>query len=297
MRNISLGAAKKNVDSSGLEGALMKAKGDAAQLKAELMELKKSGATKADSSSSGSSKGGAKGADAGGASAAALAEVQKRLLAKEEQVEAIKDENALLRSQLAAAERKANDLAASALANAEVAPPPPKPAAQVPPSPTTPEGEVVYKVGDRVMVRDAGEAWEWGTVETIEFDEPLVRKDGWDEGDSYFWKETRYPTAAELAADSDHSDESSDSDKGGRREGGGGGESSDESDDSDDSESEKKIAAPAPRRRPSGVSGVASSGGGRGGAAKPGAAANARQGRGKPAPVNSKSPVRSMKRS
>ena len=57
MRNISLGAAKKNVDSSGLEGALMKAKGDAAQLKAELMELKKSGAGKADSSSS---KGGAR---------------------------------------------------------------------------------------------------------------------------------------------------------------------------------------------------------------------------------------------
>lgn len=288
MRNISLGAAKKNVDSSGLEGALMKAKGDAAQLKAELMELKKSGATKSDSSS----KGGAKGADAGGASAAALAEVQKRLLAKEEQVEAIKDENALLRSQLAAAERKANDLAASALANAEVA----KPAAQVPPSPTAQEGEAGYNVGDRVMVRDAGEAWEWGTVETIEFDEPLVRKDGWDKGDSYFWKETRYPTAAELAAGSDHSDESSDSDKGGRG-GGGGGESSGESGDSDDSESEKKVAARAPRRRPSGVSGVASSCGGRGGAAKPGTAAGARQGRGKPAPVISKSPVRSMKRS
>jgi hypothetical protein len=288
MRNISLGAAKKNVDSSGLEGALMKAKGDAAQLKAELMELKKSGAGKADSSSS--SKGGAKGSDAGAASAAALAEVQKRLLAKEEQVETIKDENALLRSQLAAAERKANDLAASALANAEAAPLPPKPTEPTPPSAPASRHESVvgYRVGDRVMVRDAGEAWEWGTVETIEFDEPLVRKDGWDKGDSYFWKEMRYPTAAELAAGSDNSDDSSDSDQAG----GGAADDSSDSDDSD-SESENEVAAPAPRRRPSGVSGVASSGGGRGGAAKVGLAAR-QGGWGKTAAATSKSPVRSM---
>jgi hypothetical protein len=269
MRNISLGAAKKNVDASGLEGALTKAKGDVAQLKVELLALKK-GATKVDDSSSRGSKE-SKAAEAG--AVLALAEVQRRLAAKEEQAEALKDANAVLRAQLAAAERKVTDLAAGAAAVADA---PPPPSVKRPPA-SEASG---FEVGDRVRVRDGDEPWEWGTVEKLEFNEPLVRKDGWDDGDAYFWKDTRRPTAAELAAGSD--DDSDDSGSQLKA------VADDSDDDSDDGASEKKPAAAAtPRRRPSAVSGVASgAGAGRGAAAKPAA------GRGRGAPAASKSPVR-----
>ena len=228
MRNISLGAAKKNVDMSGLEDALAKAKAEARSSAAEAAALRRELAAAAKDSDK------TKGA-AGKGSAKDVVELERKLATRDAKLSGVQGENASLKEQLQSAEKQIGDLkraaffAEKAAKSADKAAPAKSSAPARGKSPPPGRGSTLKKqarfaaetevreihggddddgdgcgcalhVGDRLEVRDAGEDWELGTIEGFEHGEPLVRKDGWDVGDAYVWAEHREATREALSA-------------------------------------------------------------------------------------------------